>query len=36
MVFDPEVKASDILNDPIINFKFGLSERQRERIGKSH
>ncbi len=29
---DPEMKESDIFNDPEINFKFGLSEEQRRRI----
>ncbi|WP_235951869.1 glycoside hydrolase family 117 protein [Crateriforma spongiae] len=31
-VHDIEMKESDIFNDPEINFKFGLSEQQRERI----
>lgn len=29
---DPEMKESDIFNHPDINFQFGLSEEQRERI----
>ena len=29
---DPEMKESDIFNDPEINFKFGLSDEQRRRI----
>ena len=29
---DPEMKESDIFNDPEINFKFGLSEQQLERV----
>tara|TARA_R110002073_G_scaffold136722_3_gene285347 strand:- start:473 stop:1747 length:1275 start_codon:yes stop_codon:yes gene_type:complete len=29
---DPEMKESDIFNDPEINFKFGLSEKQLERV----
>ena len=32
---DPEMKETDIFNDPEINFKFGLSEKQFERITKS-
>jgi hypothetical protein len=31
-VHDLEMKESDIFNDPEINFKFGLSEKQRSRI----
>lgn len=31
-VHDLEMKESDIFNDPEINFKFGLSKRQRQRI----
>lgn len=31
-VDDPEMKQSDIFNDPEINFKFGLSDAQRKRI----
>jgi hypothetical protein len=31
-VDDPEMKDSDIFNDPEINFKFPLSETQRRRI----
>lgn len=33
---DPEMKESDIFNDPEINFKFGLSEKQLERIRNSN
>lgn len=32
---DPEMKESDIFNDPEINFKFGLSNKQLERIERS-
>ena len=31
-IHDPEMKESDIFNDPEINFKFGLSEKQLRRI----
>ena len=31
-VHDIEMKERDIFSDPEINFKFGLSERQRKRI----
>ncbi len=34
-IHDPEMKESDIFNDPEINFKFGLSEKQRKRIQES-
>lgn len=32
---DPEMTESDIFNDPEINFKFGLSKKQLERIQSS-
>jgi len=32
-IHDPEMKESDIFNDPEINFKFGLSDNQKERLG---
>ncbi len=32
-IHDPEMKESDIFNDPEINFKFGLSEKQKNRLG---
>jgi len=32
---DPLMKETDILNDSSINFKFGLTEEQRQRIIKS-
>ena len=32
---DPEMKESDIFNDPEINFKFGLSKTQLDRIERS-
>ena len=31
-VHDPEMKESDIFNHPEINFQFGLSDEQRQRI----
>ena len=31
-VHDPEMKESDIFNHPEINFQFGLTKEQRERI----
>ena len=34
-VHDIEMKESDIFNDPEINFKFGLSEKQRKRIAST-
>lgn len=34
-IHDPEMKESDIFNHPDINFQFGLSEQQRERIEAS-